>query len=141
MLAPARISCFVDIPQAQEFDSVRQAVYQGLAKSGVEPLESSDAPASLSPVTSDIIERADFIIAEVSRPSSNIFYVLGIADSLRKPTLMLAQRQAELSPEMARREVLLYGPGEESKLTEYLGFWLSSVLEIQRQRSFPARQA
>lgn len=141
MLAPPRTSCFVDIPQTPEFDPVRRAVSQALQNSGIVPLESSDAPASLSPVTSDIIDRADFIVADVSQPSSNIFYLLGIADSLRKPTLLIAQRQAQLPPDMARREVLLYGPGEESKLTEYLGSWVSSVIEIQRQRSFPARLA
>jgi len=135
------IACFVAIPQSPEFDPVRRAVSQALEKSGVERLEAGDVSANLSPVTSDIIERADFVIAEVSTPNSNSFYVLGIADSLRKPTLMMAQRQAPLQADLLSREILLYGPGEEPKLTEYLRYWVGNVIERQRERSAPARLA
>jgi hypothetical protein len=129
------IACFVAIPQSPEFDAVRRAVSKALEKSGVERLEAGNVSASLSPVTSDIIERADFVIAEVSSPSSNSYYVLGIADSLRKPTLMMAQRQAELEADLRSREVLLYGPGDEPKLTEYLRSWVGDVIARQRQRN------
>jgi|HubBroStandDraft_6_1064221.scaffolds.fasta_scaffold1721737_1 hypothetical protein len=133
------VACFLAIPQGPEFEAVRGAVLGALKMSSVEPLELDDTSANLSPVISDMMESADFVIADVSKQSSNIFYVLGIADSLRKPTLMMAQRQASLQPDLQRRELLLYGAGEESKLAEYLHTWVGNVIERQRQRTVTRR--
>jgi hypothetical protein len=133
------VACFVAIPQGPEFDAVRRAVSEALTMSRVNVLELGDLSDNLSPVISDMMERADLVIADVSKQSSNIFYVLGIADSLRKPTLMMAQRQAPLQPDLQRRELLLYGVGEEPKLTEYLRSWVGDVIERQRQRNVIAR--
>jgi len=136
------LACFVAIPREPAFDAVRRAVSEALEQLKVERLEIGDMSGKLSPDISDTIARADFLIADASSQASNIFYILGIADSLRKPTLLMAQRQMPLQPDLQQRsELLLYGPGEEPKLTEYLRWWAENVIERQRQRSAPARLA
>jgi hypothetical protein len=38
-----------------------------------------------------------------------------------------------------RHQLLLYRPGEEFKLTEYLRSWMADIIERQQQRNAPAR--
>ena len=136
------IGCFVAIPHEAEFEAVRRAVYEALEKSGVERVEfvsvSPNRWTSPSSVTSDIVERADFVIADVTSQSANVIYELGIADALRKPKLIMAQHQVPLPFDLANDQLLLYRPGEETKLTEYLRSWVRDVIERQRQRNVVA---
>ena len=134
------LACFVAIPQSPEFQAVRQAVFEALDQFSVERLDLSYLSTNPStPVTSDIVERADFVIADVTSASSDVFYQLGIADALRKPTLMMAQREVTLQGDLNRHQLLLYRPGEEFKLTEYLRSWMAAIIERQQQRNAPAR--
>jgi hypothetical protein len=133
------LACFVAIPATPEFEAVRRAVSEALNQHQIERVVLEDLPSQdWAPVTSDIVERADFVIADVTSESSDIFYQLGMADALRKPTLVMAQRQIKLQGDLARHQLLLYRVGEESKLTEYLRSWVGEVIERQRQRSAPA---
>ncbi len=64
----------------------------------------------------DALQRADLIIADVSRHSPNVMYELGFAHALRKPTIMITSRQAaaRLPADLAG---YLYVSYDESNLT------------------------
>jgi hypothetical protein len=136
------VACFLAVPETAEFDAVRHAVSEALDEYQVERLRIDDVTGLPGlPIASDIIQRADFVIADVTSESSDIFYQLGVADALRKPTLVMAQREVALQGDLARHQLLLYRPGEELKLTEYLRSWVADAIERQRSRSAPASMA
>lgn len=138
------VACFVAIPQGPQFDAVRHAVSEALNQLKVDVQElgyvsPNYVSPNLLPATSDLMEQADFVIADITSQSNDIFYELGVANALRKPTLLMAQQQVPLQGDLARYQLLLYRPGEEPKLTEYLRSWVGDVIERQRQRNVIAR--
>jgi hypothetical protein len=81
-----------------------------------------------------MMERVDFVIADVTNESANVFYELGLADALRKPTLIMAQKQVSLSGDLGRHKLLLYSPGEIPKLADYLRYWISNAISFERTK-------
>jgi hypothetical protein len=133
-------ACFVAIPEGPAFEAVRRAVTEALEQFQVRPLDLGSLSAhSKASNTSDIVERVDFVIADVTSESGDVFYQLGVADALRKPTLMMAQKQVSLPGDLASHQLLLYGPEEVSKLVDYLRYWIPDVVAMQRQRNAPVK--
>ena len=128
-------TCFVAIPEAPEFAAVREAVKRALDDSHVKPLESGEPSRSITSNTSSIMERVDFVIADVTNESADVFYQLGLADALRKPTLIMAQKQISLSGDLGRHKLLVYRPEEVAKLGDYLSFWVSNAISFERRGS------
>ena len=62
------------------------------------------------------IEQAEIIIAEITPPNANVFYELGYAHALRKPTILLAQRGAELPFDIRSFRVVFYNDTIGGKL-------------------------
>lgn len=129
-------TCFVLIPEGDKFTAVRNVVTEALQKLDVRtlgsPSELPNLPAQST--TSDLLDRADFVIADVTDRSPSTFYVLGIADALRKPTLMLAQEQVPLPADLASQRLLVYRVDETAKLADYLGYWISDYMSMQKQK-------
>ena len=133
-------ACFVAIPEGPEFEGVRQAVTETLDEFAVRRLDLvSQFPGSSVPNISDIVDRVDFVIADVTTQSADIFYQLGVADALRKPALIMARKQVALPGDLARRQLLLYGPEEVSKLVDYLRYWISDAISLQRKKNAAIR--
>ena len=61
----------------------------------------------LNDIAQGIIE-AKIVIAEVTTPSSNVFYELGYAHALGKPTILLAERGKQLPFDIAGYRCLFY---------------------------------
>jgi hypothetical protein len=135
-------ACFLAIPEGPGFEAVRKAVTEALDQFQVRSLDLGTlSPHSKAPNISDTVERVDFVIADVTSESADIFYQLGVADALRKPTLMMAQKQVSLPGDLGNHQLLLYGPEEVSKLVEYLRYWIPDVIAMQRQRNAPIKSA
>jgi|ERR1700757_226900 hypothetical protein len=126
-------TCFVAIPEGPEFEAVRSAVMQAL-DSHVRVLEAGQPAPSVTANTSDIMERVDFVIADVTKESADVFYLLGLADALRKPALIVAQKQVSLSGDLGRHKLVLYGSNEVPKLAEYLRYWVSNTISLERRK-------
>jgi hypothetical protein len=54
------------------------------------------------------IERSELVIAEVSDRNPNVFYELGFAVGIKKPILLLAQRNVEIPSDLRGRELILH---------------------------------
>jgi nucleoside 2-deoxyribosyltransferase len=54
------------------------------------------------------IAEAKIVIAEITAPNQNVFYELGYAHALNKPTILLAQRGKELPFDIRSYRVIFY---------------------------------
>jgi nucleoside 2-deoxyribosyltransferase len=72
----------------------------------------------------NVIEQSDSVIADVTSKQSNIYYELGLADAMRKPVLILAQKSQDVPPDFAGHRVLVYEPDDTEKLSRYLDYWI-----------------
>jgi hypothetical protein len=54
------------------------------------------------------IERARLVIADLTGRNANVFYEVGIAHTLKKPVLLLAQSISDVPFDLRHRRVLLY---------------------------------
>ncbi len=131
-------ACFVTIPEGQEFDAVRHAVKAALDESQVRLLDSGSPSRSITSNTSDVMEQVDFVIADVTNESADIFYQLGLADALRKPVLIMAQKQVSLPGDLGHQRLLLYRPEEAPKLEDYLRYWISNAISFERRKTLNA---
>ncbi len=137
-------SCFLAIPDSDDFASVRQTVKEAVEEFQIESLEPTDSLAAIPVRTStrELLARADFVIVDVTVMSANILYELGIANALRKPILMMSQQQVELPADLARQQLLLYKIDEMPKLGEFLRYWIRDALSLRQPdsvRSYLAR--
>jgi len=85
--------CFVIVP----FDNFRlkDAIKRSLNEISVEVITADEFSAGSSIVNNIIqtIENSDFVIADVSRKNLNVMYEIGFAHALRKPTLIITDKE------------------------------------------------
>jgi hypothetical protein len=60
----------------------------------------------------------------VTDKNPDTFYEVGLADAMRKPILILAQKSHDAPTDLGGHRVLLYEPGDTDKLTRYLDYWI-----------------
>ncbi len=118
---------------------VRQTVTDALGEFQVEPLDvlKLEPGTAWASAIADMINQADFVIADVTGSPSNTVYELGIAYGLRKPALMLAQQQVSLPGDLALQQPLVYRADDLPKLREYLRYWIRDILSLQRPSETP----
>jgi nucleoside 2-deoxyribosyltransferase len=129
-------SCYLAIPSDAQFAPVREAVLEALRELEVEPLEESDLSKPSSP--RETLERADFVIADVTGSSRSVLYELGAANALRKPVLIFSQEHSEVPPELGKMQVIVYSLQQISELRDYVTYWIKTTLRVQRSRYVPA---
>jgi nucleoside 2-deoxyribosyltransferase len=110
-------------------------VNETLQRLEVRPLGSSSDPNNLSSqsTTSNLLDHVDFVIADVTDGSPDTFYILGIADALRKPTLMMAQEQVRLPADLASQRLILYRVEDTAKLADFVRYWITDYRALQQQ--------
>jgi nucleoside 2-deoxyribosyltransferase len=76
--------------------------------------------AELASSVLDGIREADLIIADVSRPNPNVFYEMGFAHALRKPTILLfdIKSGSSLPSDLAGLEYIAYDPTNFRRLSD-----------------------
>ncbi len=115
-------TCFVAIPGTPDFAGVRDAVQQSLQHLDVEPSSAADGVGAAFSVKA--VERSDLLIVDVTDKNPDTFYEVGLADAMRKPILILAQKSHDAPTDFGGHRVLLYEPGDTDKLTRYLDYWI-----------------
>jgi nucleoside 2-deoxyribosyltransferase len=83
---------FIIAPFDPEGQRVQDTVQRTLKEAGLRVVPYRDAILPGAELTSSILDsirRADLIIADVSRQNPNVFYEVGFAHALRKPTILL----------------------------------------------------
>ena len=127
-------ACVMAIPSTNEFASVRQVITSTLEEHNVETLDYSGDTAAKKGASASIeaieaVERADMIIADVTDATNKnplLLYEIGLADAMRKPVLLLAQKSPTVPSQLVGHQVVVYEPNETEQLGHYLNSWLKT---------------
>jgi nucleoside 2-deoxyribosyltransferase len=89
------------------------------------------------PITSTIlrsIRESDLIIADVSRQNPNVFYEIGFAHALRKPTILLANLNSErrLPSDLSGLDYIVYDLADLQRLSDRVQSAATRSLGMQR---------
>ena len=118
---------FLLIPFNEGFTDISNVIREVVQKTNHQFIrldEVIEPPISITDAFHKEIEKADLIIADVSNQNPNVMYELGIAQSLKKPTILIAQRGEKIPVHITSR-IAFY---EREKL-----FILRSLLEKRLQ--------
>jgi hypothetical protein len=102
---------FVVMQFAEPYDTFYKEVIQKQAESAGFEVFRIDEKAGPGVIFQDIqreIEQAEVVIAEITPANPNVFYELGYAHALGKPTILLAQRGAQLPFDIRSFRVVFY---------------------------------
>lgn len=128
-------SCFVIMPFSEE----NERLYFNFIKPAVEDMgiECHRADEIKQPgiVTNKIVKSiidSDMIIAEISDGNPNVFYELGVSHTFRKPTIVLARRDAkdgEIPFDIRSFEVIYYLKNRLSEMSAELRKYITALEE------------
>jgi hypothetical protein len=108
---PERPRLFVAMQFSEPFDTLYREVIKPEAESLGLSVVRIDEVAGPGIVFEDIkrgIEEAAIVVAEITAPNQNVFYELGYAHALNKPTILLAQRGRDLAFDIRGYRVIFY---------------------------------
>lgn len=110
----------LDAAGARVLDAVRRA----LTDIGVEVFRFDNiaAGASWANAITDAVRSADFVVVDVTRQNPNVFYELGFAHALRKPTILLTSSEATgaLPSDLAGFQYIVYEPDNLRSLVDHV---------------------
>jgi hypothetical protein len=122
--AAEKISCFIVMPFSHEWSGeVHQILSAACKARAVQPMRGDDVftPTDILVDIWQSINRADFVIADITGKNPNVLYELGIAHTLAKPVLIISQSAGDIPIDLSTRRVILYGRGE--------GLWQSALAD------------
>ncbi len=96
---------------AEPYDTFYREVIQNQAEAAGFKVVRIDEKAGPGVIFRDIqreLEQAEIVIAEITPANPNVFYELGYAHALGKPTILLARRGAELPFDIQSFRVVFY---------------------------------
>jgi hypothetical protein len=102
---------FVVMQFAEPYDTFYRDVIQTQAEAAGFEVFRMDEKAGPGVIFQDIqreIEQSEIVIAEITPANPNVFYELGYAHALRKPTILLAQRDSKLPFDIQSFRVVFY---------------------------------
>ena len=104
---------------------VRDAIQAALAEMGVEVFRPDFVRVPYSAAAAALeaaIRRSDFVLADVTHQNPNVFYELGYAQALRKPTILLLDSEAgrSLPADLQGLPFITYGPNNLAGLKEQI---------------------
>lgn len=130
-----RPNAFIAMQFSEPYNEVyRDAIRPLVEEIGFEPFrvdEASGPGVILNDIWTRITE-ASVVIAEISEPNPNVYYEIGVAHALRKPTVLLAQRGTKLPFDIGPHRCIFYDnsiPGR-SRLLDALRSSLNSLLGL-----------
>jgi len=124
---------FVVMQFSPPYDELYKDVIQPLSeKSGLQAYHAGEVFGP-GVILDDIvrgIEEAKIVIAEITAPNENVFYELGYAHALKKPTILLADRTKKLPFDISGYRCLFYenSIGGKRKVEEALDKHLKAIL-------------
>jgi hypothetical protein len=102
---------FVAMAFQEPFETLYREVIQKQAEEAgfqANKIDEKPGPGVIFQDMQQAIERADVVIAEVSPSNPNVFYEIGYAHALNKPTILLARRGSELPFDIRSYRVVFY---------------------------------
>ena len=102
---------FVVMQFTEPYDSLYQEVIRPVCERGGFEVQRADDVFRPGIILRDILSgllESDVVIAEISPVNANVFYELGYAHALEKPTVLLARRNGELPFDLSGYRVIFY---------------------------------
>lgn len=102
--------CFVLIPFSVKFDGVYGEIVKIVKKSGFN-CQRADEIYSNGPIIEDVLEsinKANFLITDLTSRNPNVMYELGIAHQLGKETILLSQNTEDIPFDLRHLRALIY---------------------------------
>lgn len=127
---------FVAMQFGEPYDTIYRTVIQPKAeKLGFEVvrIDEVNRPGIIFQDIQKKIEEAKVVIAEITAPNQNVYYEIGYAHALNKPTILLAQRGKDLPFDIRSYRVIFYDdsiggkPLVERTLREHLHSILQEI--------------
>ena len=129
----AKPKVFVAMQFGQPYDTLyKEVIYPKANSLGLNVIR-IDEVAGPGVIFEDIkrqIAEARIVIAEITAPNQNVYYELGYAHALNKPTILLAQRGKELPLDIHSYRVIFYDDsiGGKPALEQHLQKHLEAIL-------------
>jgi hypothetical protein len=122
------------VMQFSGFEELYADVIRPITKEfGLEPYRADEVfgPGNIIEDIIHGIESAQIIIAEITPPNENVFYEVGYAHALKKPTILLADRTKKLPFDLTGRRCLFYenSIGGKRRVEEGLRRHLQAILD------------
>lgn len=128
-----RPSAFVAMPFREPFNTLYKEVIEPRTKLDFEVnrIDEKPGPGLIFKDIQQEIAEADVVIAEISDPNQNVFYEVGYAHALNKPTILLAKRGIQLPFDISSYRVIFYDDsiGGKPEVERNLDRFLRAVLE------------
>lgn len=124
------VEYFVVMPHSGRSAPLRQLVDDTLQAGGMRPVEESiEAGTLFTDVVQQAIERADFIIADLTESNPNVMYEVGFAHALRKPVLFIVQEGSGYIPHDIRGNLFIaYNLSNPDELRSKIQTWTKLYL-------------
>jgi len=115
-------------------------------ETGFECIRADDIPRSGEDLRDKIhaaIDNAVLVVADISKPSPNIYYEVGYSAARGRPMLLLARQNVKIPTDLAGLEVIRYIdtsegiPRFEDTLRRYLGIYRDSNVSLLRAMLLP----
>ena len=124
---------FVVMQFGQPYDSLYSDVIKPVSEAAGLDVQRANEEYRPGIVLQDIVRRireADVIIADITPPNPNVFYELGFSHAMDKPTILLAQRGAQLPFDIGGFRCIFYDNsiGGKSDVETTLKQHLSNIL-------------
>lgn len=104
-------TAFVAMQFGEPYDTIYRAVIRPKAQAlgfDVVRIDELNRPGIIFQDIQRKIEDAKVVIAEITAPNQNVYYEIGYAHALNKPTILLAQRGRELPFDIRSYRVIFY---------------------------------
>ena len=115
---------FVITPFDAAGTRVQDTVRRALEGTDIEVYQLGDIVwgASLANAITDAIRASDFLVVDVTQKNPNVFYELGYAHALRKPTILITSIEATsgLPSDLAGFQYIVYEPNNMPSLFEHI---------------------
>jgi len=126
-----RPRAFVAMEYQEPFDTFYHEVIKPQAEKfyDVVRIDEKSGPGVIFQDMQREISQSDVVIAEITPANPNVFYELGYAQALGKPTILLAQRGGKLPFDIASYRVVFYDDsiGGKSRVEEDLAKHLDAI--------------
>ena len=133
-----RLRAFIVTPLQDKF-GIRNYLDHILKENNVFPPHGMWVDKTIVEASLQEIQRADFIIADVTSCDPDVMYLVGFAHGLRKPIMFIVQDQQPVPPSLRGDFLFVYDPSKPSQLgnqlKQHVEFWVNSYrIEVERRQ-------
>jgi hypothetical protein len=123
-----KYAAFVAIPKSDEYQEISSLITNSLEKleGRVHEIRS---PCEFTPCLLETCKKADFVIADITEINPSTYYIIGASQASQKPILLLSKEDSSTPPEISGFKVLRYKPGNVRRVSEFLRYFLSDILD------------